>query len=1564
MQSFDSDFSRLNNPNDVQKLLPRTLRRNAFLLPNLFPLVHRSLPSFAIRDSAPHLWLYKDRDFYLGICSSQPPLPETVCTGKGGLTNRASTSHPKQTMETKPAPDLKHTNTRRSTVARVDVDFFDPNGVRQLRRTLTEMSLRESGSDTSEALLVPPAGAEPFDFEKTLRDIVRRHSEANIKTREIGVMFENLRVQGLGASVSYIETFGSFVNPLRLFYFIKTLRHPRIRDILTGFEGTVRSREMLLVLGRPGSGCTTLLKTLANHRADFHSVDGEVFYDALMPDEIAKRFRGDVQYCPEDDVHFPTLTVGETLRFAATTRAPHTRLGPRKEYIDIMIDILTTIFGLKHTLKTKVGDAKIRGVSGGEKKRVSIAEALATRSCLGAWDNSTRGLDASTALEFVQALRIATDVFHLATIVSIYQAGESLYKHFDKVCVIYEGKMAYYGPADHAREYFMDMGYVPANRQSTADFLVAVTDPAGRTARSGAVNIPRTADEFVTYFKASPIGQLNREDMAVYRQEFVGNTERAADYRASAEAEHASTARTISPYTISIPMQARAVMVRRVQILRGNMGAVILQFASFIFQSIIIGTVFLNSPVATKAYFSRGGVLFFALLFAALTTMAEIPSLFTQRPIVLRHQKAAMYHPFIEALAMTIVDIPITFATTILFAIILYFAVHLQETAAQFFVFYLFLFTMAITMKALFRGIAAALTSEAAAHTVAGIALLCLSVYTGYALPKSSMIRAMSWITYINPLRWGFEAIMANEFRTINGTCSTLIPQGPSYESVSIANQACSTVGALPGQNFVDGSRFIKLSFDYSYSNTWKDFGILIGFTVGFVTLLLLFTEFNLSVEGETSVLLFQRGSKSLNIKASAESNDEEKHSTAESDLPLDSSAVHEKSETPISEQPRVSNVFSWTDLQYSVPIAGEGDRKLLDNVMGYVAPGKLTALMGESGAGKTTLLNVLAERTTSGIILGDRHINGQILPSDFQAQTGYCQQMDTHLPTATVREALLFSAKLRQPASVPLAEKEEYVEKCLKMCGLENFADASVGSLGIEHRKRTTIGVELAAKPKLLLFLDEPTSGLGFSLRDLKNCDTWLICGSDSQSAWGIMSFLRSLADNGQAILCTIHQPSSELFQIFDRLLLLKRGGQTVYFGDLGHNATTLLRYFEDNGSRPCLPEENPAEFMLDVIGAGATATSAQNWHDIWLKSPEAQRLQEEIDDIHAEGRSHPPVEAAFHSDFATSWLYQTTQLILRDAQYHWRRPNYIFAKFLLNIVGGLFIGFTFYQAGDTQLETQNKLFSVFISTILCVPLCNQLQVPYINTRAIYEVRERPSRTYSWTALITSQLLVEIPYNIVGSTLFFFTWYWTVGFSSSRAGYTYLFLGIAYPLYYTTIGLAVAAMSSSAEISALAFSFVFSFVIIFNGVMQPFRVLNWWKWMYYVSPFTYLIEGLVGQAIAHRPITCSAVELLTINPPLGQTCGQYMRNFISFAGGYLTNTDATTACQFCSTATTDEWLAQGFQIFNHHRWRDLGLFLIFVGFNTASVYGLAFIFRIRTGSLIPKGLFSHKKTT
>lgn len=190
----------------------------------------------------------------------------------------------------------------------------------------------------------------------------------------------------------------------------------------------------------------------------------------------------------------------------------------------------------------------------------------------------------------------------------------------------------------------------------------------------------------------------------------------------------------------------------------------------------------------------------------------------------------------------------------------------------------------------------------------------------------------------------------------------------------------------------------------------------------------------------------------------------------------------------------------------------------------------------GFSGAGKTTLLDVLAGRVTTGVLTGETLINGQPTDSSFQHRVGYVKQQDLHLETMTVREAVEFSALLRQPTSVPREDKLRHVDRVVAMLKMEEFAGAVIGEpgqgLNVEQRKRLTIGVELAARPELLLFLDEPTSGL------------------DSQTSWAICDLIEELTRSGQAVLCTIHQPSAMLFQRFDRLLLLAPGGKTVYFG------------------------------------------------------------------------------------------------------------------------------------------------------------------------------------------------------------------------------------------------------------------------------------------------------------------------------------------------------------------------------------------------------------------------------
>ncbi|PCH34845.1 pleiotropic drug resistance ABC transporter [Wolfiporia cocos MD-104 SS10] len=1476
----------------------------------------------ALCDSVPLSDVYQSPPALSGVRPAEAPYPHSrsLLMALLSLIDRQSSDAEGDNAELLPTPE------------QLPSEFS--SGQRETRHS------RNESYSMAESSIAP--GDAGFDFETSLRDVVNKMDRSDIKRRELGVLFDNLQVVGLGSSAAQQLTLGSTLNPFTWLSGIQSMRHPTTRTILSGFEGVVRPGEMLLVLGRPGAGCSTLLRTLANQRGDYHAVNGEVHYDSLTPDDINRYCRGDVQYCPEDDVHFPTLTVDQTLAFAALTRTPNTRLDAisRQKHVQVMTDALKCVFGLRHVQNTLVGDASIRGVSGGEKKRVSISETLAMRSLLTCWDNSTRGLDSSTALEFVRAIRTVTNVTAVSTIVSIYQAGEPLYELFDKVCVIYEGKMAYFGPAKRARQYFIDMGYEPAHRQTTADFLVAVTDPNGRIPRADCRHaVPRTAEEFADYYRKTEIYLQNRADMGAYRKQYVGKPQRAAVYLESVRSEHAGHASSSDgSYLLSLPMQVRALMTRRVQIMRGNMTALLIELASFIILALIVGTIYLRLKANTDTFFSRASVIFFAYVWSGLSTMAEIPTLFAQRPIILRQYKAAMYHPFVEALSMTLVDIPITFVTMVAFSLILYFLAGLQQSACQFFIFMLFVFVMTITLKAFFRSITAAVTDPAAATAAAGILMLFLVLYTGYPIPLPSMIRALRWITLINPLRYGFESLMVNEFHTLDAECDTLVPSGAGYENITLANQGCAVVGSLPGQATVSGIRYVEFSYGFFYSHLWPGFGILLAFCLAFIATLIFFTEINTGSTQETSAVLFKAGSTPhVSQSESSSTDDVEKAGGPASQLPASGVSIsHEKAAK--SE----GNVFSWQQLNYTVPVSGGHYRQLLTDVSGYVAPGKLTALMGESGAGKTTLLNVLSDRAGQGIVNGERLLNGQPLPADFQSQTGYCQQTDTHVASTTVREALLFSAKLRQPQSVPLAEKEAYVDQCLRMCGLEAYADAIVGTLGSEQRKRTTVGVELVAKPSLI-FLDEPTSGL------------------DSQSAWAIVSFLRKLADSGQSIVCTIHQPSAELFEVFDKLLLLRKGGETVYFGDLGPNASTVISYFEQNGSRPCGEQENPAEFILDVVGAGATASSIIDWHSIWNQSREVLAVQHELAMIRVQGKSRPLERAVSQSEFATSWWYQLVTLLQRDARGLWRDPVYLIAKMAVNILCALIIGFTYFKSKHTMQGTENQLFSIYISTFLAAPLVEQLQVPFLDMRNIYEIRERHSRMYSWSALLTSQFLVEIPWNILGSSLFFLCWYWTAGFPTHRAPYTYLLFGIIYPVYYTSFGQATAAMSPNAEIAALIFNALFAIIIVFDGVLQPFRELGRWTWMNRISPSTYFVEGFLGQAVGRTELTCSNIEFVQINPPIGQTCSQFLQQYITQNGGYVNNPNATSTCDFCLYRTTDEFLKSR-NIFYSDHWRSLGIFCAFTLFNVLAIYTLTYFCRIRTGSL--KGWLRRRSLT
>jgi ATP-binding cassette subfamily G (WHITE) protein 2 (SNQ2) len=400
------------------------------------------------------------------------------------------------------------------------------------------------------------------------------------------------------------------------------------------------------------------LKTIANDRATFASVSGDVKYAGISHEEMAKKYRGEVVYNQEgdywllnrqmihfsqntpDDTHIATLTVAQTLEFALSTKTP----GPngrlpglsRKEFDGQVRDLLLRMLNITHTRGTLVGDEFVRGVSGGERKRVSIAEMMTTRARVQSWDNSTRGLDASTALDLIKGLRVMTDVLGQTTFVSLYQAGEGIYELFDKVMVIDQGRQVYYGPPSEARAYFENLGFKPMPRQSTADYLTGCTDPNERQYATGrsALDVPSSPQALEHSFHASPLYDDMKQSLEKYksRQEVEGADQEA--FRAAVLDDKKRGVSKKSPYTLGLTAQVWALARRQFQMRIQDRFQLVTSISLSAILALVLGAAFLKLPQTAAGGFTRGGVIFASTLTAALDAFGEIPLMMLGRPIL------------------------------------------------------------------------------------------------------------------------------------------------------------------------------------------------------------------------------------------------------------------------------------------------------------------------------------------------------------------------------------------------------------------------------------------------------------------------------------------------------------------------------------------------------------------------------------------------------------------------------------------------------------------------------------------------------------------------------------------------------------------------------------------------------------------------------------------------------------------------------------------------------------------------------------------------------------------
>ncbi|KAJ3307835.1 hypothetical protein HDU76_004330, partial [Blyttiomyces sp. JEL0837] len=1200
--------------------------------------------------------------------------------------------------------------------------------------------------------------SDQFDhivFMKATRQFMSR---MGMEYARMPVVLDNLRVYGNALANTQVPTIGSSLQGLfhpvvRLVSYLNSLidnnfvrsTQKKTKELLHGITGSIKPGELVLVIGRPGSGCSTLLRTLSNRTLSFKEIKGTISFGGFTPDEIHEKYRGEVVYAEEKDPHHPSLTVRQTLDFALQCRVPDAVA--RKN----LIQTILKLYGLVNIQNTKIGDAFLRGVSGGEKKRVTLAEATCIGGSVAAFDACTTGLDSASALDFVRALRNMADFQEHAVVASCYQASDAMFDLFDKVIVLSEGYCVYQGPVSNAVEYFESLGFAKRPRDTKVEFLtISASDKKMGPAELGRIYAESTLGRAI---KADVKKNLDPTLLESLRNDFKKSIEQRKVYMKT-------TKQVDSPFNVPFSVQVRLLIIRELQIIYGNPWATILRLIFPSLMGTIIGSVYYKLPLDVTGTLSRGSILFFALMFSSSSATVEITKIMANRPVLNKHVDFALYRPSTYILTQYILNIWQDTLEVFTLGVPIYWMSGLQPSISKFLFYFLTVFVTSQTFNLLLRAITNC-TEDVNTATIAGITTsIFFVVNMGYLIPEPSMNPAFIWIFKINPIAYGFKSAMINEFSGLSFSCDVpgyLIPFGPTYSNMS--HQTCIVPGSKPGDDFVDGTAYLQANLSMDPNSMWWNLFVVLGMGIVFLVANCVIIEFIQHDKAGVSVKLYNEKKSRRNQTIDLEQRGSDKFVTFASTL-QGKSYMEDPDKDSI-------NTLSWKDVEYRVPHPKDkkSTLQLLDKVSAYAKPGTLTALMGSSGAGKTTLLDVVAQRKTIGTISGSILVGSRPQNANFKRLSGYCEQMDILNSNSTVREALRFSAYLRQPKSKSKKEKDEYCEQVIDLLDLRSLADALIGDLytGIgltmEERKRVSIGIELAAKPKIL-FLDEPTSGL------------------DEQASVTIIGILKNLAAQGHALLVTIHQPSAMLFTKFDRLLLLGRGGKTIYFGELGDDCQTMISYFERHGAHKCEPTANPAEYMLDCIGAGtAKVSNTTDWFNIWNESPEAQQELSTIDDIRTRAENYSKrikLEELANSTEEklsapkTEYMsdFQKTRLVMaRMFQYYWRSVEYNIGRVVFQIMVGLIIGLMFFQPPNTPTGVRNKIFGIFTTIVTAHMVILNVQ-PMFFTQRNYAIRETNSGTYSLMSFAFAISLIEFPFAVCAATSFFLSFYFLAGLS------------------------------------------------------------------------------------------------------------------------------------------------------------------------------------------------------
>ncbi|KAK3411034.1 hypothetical protein EUGRSUZ_J03049 [Eucalyptus grandis] len=1290
------------------------------------------------------------------------------------------------------------------------------------------------------------------DNENFLLKLKNRIARVGIDLPTIEVRYEHLNVEteafeGSRALPNFINFSLNFVEGILTSLHILPSRKKHL-TILQDVSGIIKPGRMTLLLGPPSSGKTTLLLALAGKLDPKLKTTGKVTYNGHSFNEFVPQRTA--AYISQHDLHIGEMTVRETLAFSARCQGVGTQydmlaeLSRREKAANIkpdpdidvymkaaampgqeasvVTDYVLKILGLEACADTMVGDEMIRGISGGQRKRVTTGEMLVGPATAFFMDEISTGLDSSTTYQIVKSLMQFNHIFEGTTVISLLQPAPETYNMFDDVILLSDGQIVYHGPREQILDFFESMGFKCPERKGVADFLQEVTSPKDQQQYWARKNEPYsfvTVGEFAEAFHSFHLGRKLRDELST-------PFNRSKNHPA---------ALTTKKYGVGVKDLLQACASREYLLMRRNSFVYIFKIFQLAVVAFITMTLFFRTKMPRDTTTDGGiyiGALFFSLTMIMFNGMVEISMTIAKLPVFYKQRDLLFYPAWAYALPNWILKIPITFVEVAVWVFMTYYVIGFGPHADRLFRQYLLLVLVQQMASALFRTIGAVGRNIIVANTLGTFFLLILFALSGVVLSREEIKKWWIWGYWVSPLMYGQNALATNEFLSSN------------WNKVPFNSSSNETLGVQSLK-----SREVFTNASWYWIGVGAEFGYTLLFNITFPLALTFLNPFgrsqSLKSEDHQSNENDHREGGSVQLASRGSS-----HQQAPVSSPRSSSTSPQMAGVTNGERgmvlPFEQHFITFDEVKYSVDMPQEMKSRgvpedklvLLRSVSGAFRPGVLTALMGATGAGKTTLMDVLAGRKTGGYIEGNIMISGYPKKQEtFARISGYCEQNDIHSPHVTVYESLIYSAWLRLPADIDDETRKMFVGEVMELVELNPLRQALVGLPGVnglstEQRKRLTIAVELVANPSII-FMDEPTSGL------------------DARAAAIVMRAVRNIGDTGRTIVCTIHQPSIDIFEAFDELLLLKRGGQEIYVGPLGRHSCHLIEYFEGiRGVRKIEDGYNPATWMLEVTTPAQELALGIDFADFYKNSDLYRRNKALIKEL-----SVPPPNSKdlyFATKYSQSTFTQLIACLWKQHWSYWRNTNYTAVRHLFTILVALTFGSMYWDTGsktNRTLDIVNAMGSMYATSIfLGVQNASPVQ-PVVSVERTVFYRERAAGMYSAVAYALAQVLIEVPYIVAQVITYTLIVYAMIGFEwTAEKFFWFLFFEFFTMLLFTFFGMMAAGLTPNHHIAGIV-SFAFYLLWnLFTGFLVPRpRMPVWWRWFYWACPVAWTLYGLVA---------------------------------------------------------------------------------------------------------------------